>query len=238
MISEVSGPRVIVAFDYSNIEQARRLSRQLDPSLCRIKVGKSMFTRFGPAFVEELQKAGFQIFLDLKYHDIPQQVAGACQAAAELGVWMMSVHVQGGRAMLEAAVEAVAKHSLSHKPLVVGITVLTSLDRGDLQTFGISEELDTLVLRMARLAKEVGLDGVVSSSQEAQELRKQMGKDFTLVTPGIRLETDESADQKRVMTPIAAVAAGVDYLVIGRSITQAKDPLAVLRNINESCGFG
>lgn len=176
---------------------------------------------------------GYRIFLDLKFYDIPQTVAGACRAVAELGVWMMNIHISGGRTMMETVVNALQSITLKEKPLLIGVTILTSLDGSDLKTLGIQEKVPDIVCRMATLAKSAGLDGVVCSAQEAALLRKQFDRNFLLVTPGIRLETDEKGDQKRVMTPRAAIQAGSDYLVIGRPITQSTDPLKALEAIDK-----
>lgn len=225
-------PRVIVALDFANITEARDCVAKLDSTLCRLKVGNILFTHYGPAFVEELMKKGFDIFLDLKFHDIPQTVAGACRSAAELGVWMTNLHMVGGRAMCVAAVDAIA--NFHNKPLLVGVTVLTSMDAVDLANIGWTKALPQRVAEMADLARDTGLDGVVCSSAEVGMLRQQLAADFLLVTPGIRLATYQRGedDQKRVMTPEAAMAAGASYLVIGRPITKALDPLAVLTEIN------
>lgn len=223
---------IIVALDYDDIEPARALVERLDPALCRLKVGKAMFTRFGPGFVRELQQEGFDVFLDLKYHDIPATVAGAVKAAADLGVWMVNVHVQGGREMMKAAVEALKKYPENERPLLIGVTILTSLCDDDLQSIGMQDSIETLVPRYAKIAQECGLDGVVCSAQEAQAIRNVCGDDFILVTPGIRLASDAKGDQKRVVTPEMAISAGSTYLVMGRSITQADDPIAVLSAIS------
>ena len=228
----LSSPRVIVALDYPTIAQARALVSQLDSTLCRLKIGNILFTQYGPAFVEELMKMGFSVFLDLKFHDIPQTVAGACRSAAALGVWMVNVHIQGGHAMLEAACHELAKVSASQKPLLIGVTVLTSLVDSDLQSMGLQETVSTLVPRMAALAQATGLDGVVCSAQEVSALRGQLNKEFVLVTPGIRLHAGDQTDQKRIMSPEAAINAGASYLVVGRPITQADQPLRVLQEIN------
>lgn len=231
-----NNPRIIVALDFPTVELAYQLVRQLNPTLCRLKVANTLFTQAGPQFVEDLMAQGFEVFLDLKYHDIPQQVAGACRAAAELGVWMVNVHVQGGRAMLEAAVEAI--HQFSHpRPLLIGVTVLTSLQDEDLIPLGVNLSIDTLVPRMALMAKQAGLDGVVCSSQEAQILREKIDHSFVLVTPGIRLPDDDVQDQKRILTPRAAIQAGATYLVVGRPITQARHPLEVLEKIQSEIIF-
>ena len=224
------GSRIIVALDFSTVELARDFVRQIDPSLCRLKIGNILFTQSGPQFVEELMRLGFDVFLDLKYHDIPQTVAGACRAAAELGVWMVNVHTQGGKDMLEAACDALVP--FQSKPLLIGVTVLTSLNDHDLKTIGCCYSAKDMVLRMAGLAKVSGIDGVVCSSQEAGLLREHFDADFKLVTPGIRLEGSEKDDQKRILTPNAAIRAGASYLVIGRPITRADNPLLVLHQIS------
>ncbi len=221
---------VIVALDYPCAPDALALARQLSPALCRVKVGKELFTRTGPAVVEELQHMGFEVFLDLKFHDIPNTVAGAVRAAAELGVWMVNVHASGGRRMMEAAVAAIA--AFTQRPILLGVTVLTSMSEQDLRELGYPESMQQRVLRLATLAAQSGLDGVVCSAQEASALREQCGRQFCLVTPGIRLSGDDAADQRRVVTPAMALAMGSDYLVIGRSITAARDPLAALQRVH------
>ena len=189
-------------------------------------MGKELFTCGGPALVEKLHKSGFQIFLDLKFHDIPHTVAQACKAAAGLGVWMINVHTLGGRRMLEAAREAL--DDVAQRPLLIGVTLLTSMDEGDLQEIGIASTVDDQVVRLSGLARQSGLDGVVCSAREARSLRVRYGPDFRLVTPGIRPAGAESQDQRRIMTPAEAVQAGADYLVIGRPVTQSSDPLKTL----------
>lgn len=225
----MNDPRILIALDYSQEQQAIELVAQLDPALCRLKVGKEMFTHFGPVFIDKLQRRGFQVFLDLKYHDIPNTVAAACAAAADLGVWMINVHALGGRRMMLAAAEALAKKS--QPPLLIAVTVLTSMSQEDLSEMGITRSPGELALSLATLAKNAGLDGIVCSAQEAAVMRQRLGKDFLLVTPGIRLADSAQDDQRRIMTPRAAIQAGASYLVIGRPITQAENPVAVLRNI-------
>lgn len=225
---------IIVALDYAGALPALDLAQRLSPSLCRLKVGKELFTSSGPALVEQLHRLGFEVFLDLKFHDIPNTVAGAVRAAADLGVWMVNVHASGGRRMMTAAAEAVAGHA--RKPLLIGVTVLTSMSGQDLQDIGVAESADVHVLRLAALAADCGLDGVVCSALEASALRAARGHDFCLVTPGIRLAGDDSADQRRVVTPKEALAAGSDYLVIGRSITHAADPLVALQQVRRDLG--
>ena len=221
---------VIIALDYPAQEPAVALAERLSPALCRLKIGKELFTRSGPALVEKLQSMGFEIFLDLKFHDIPNTVAGAVRAAGELGVWMVNVHAGGGRRMMEAAVGAL--QGMSDKPLLIGVTVLTSMTGEDLRELGYQETATQRVLRLAELTADSGLDGVVCSALEAGELRQARGDNFCLVTPGIRLVGDSADDQRRVVTPADAVAMGSDYLVIGRSVTGANDPQAALERVH------
>ncbi len=223
-------PRVIIALDLE-LDAALALSARLAPQNCRLKVGKELFTAAGPAVVEKLLKRGFDIFLDLKFHDIPNTVAGACHAAAELGVWMLNVHALGGRAMLDAARESVGSVR-GHRPLLVAVTVLTSMTDDDLRSVGIEGPPAMAAVRLAKLAQACGLDGVVCSAQEAPLIRRECGRQFRLVTPGIRLPENDRDDQQRVTTPAVAIAAGADYLVVGRPVTQAADPVAVLAAIN------
>ncbi len=224
---EPAGPRVIVALDFPRQEPALELARRLSPELCRLKIGKELFTRAGPALVGQLQALGYELFLDLKYHDIPNTVAGAVRAAAELGVWMVNVHASGGRRMMEAAAEALANCASS--PLLIAVTVLTSLSEEDLAELGWHGSLREQVSRLAALAADSGMQGVVCSAAEAPDLRRERGASFRLVTPGIRLPGDDPGDQRRIVSPADALAGGADYLVIGRSITGAADPLAALR---------
>ncbi|EED33757.1 orotidine 5'-phosphate decarboxylase [gamma proteobacterium NOR5-3] len=223
---------VIVALDYAQMTQALALAAALDPKACRLKVGKELFTAAGPVLVERLQSMGFEVFLDLKFHDIPNTVAGALRSAAALGVWMVNVHVSGGRRMLEASVEALT--GVSTPPLLIGVTVLTSMDTQDFGELGYQASLSEQVLRLASLARDCGLQGVVCSAQEASILRKQLGATFALVTPGIRPAGSTRDDQRRVLTPAEAITAGSSYLVVGRPITRAEDPGAALNAINES----
>lgn len=230
MSTDSKGPRVIVALDYASATEALAFAQRLDPKRCRVKVGKELFTVAGPALVEQLVARGFDVFLDLKYHDIPNTVASACKSAAALGVWMMNVHASGGRTMMQAAREALA--GLSPPPKLIAVTVLTSLGAEDLREIGQTEAPQVLVERLAKLAAASGMDGVVCSAQEASLLRRGCGPTFCLVTPGIRLADAAQDDQKRIVTPQVAIADGADYLVIGRPITRAVDPLAVLDRIN------
>ncbi len=227
----MSGPRVIVALDFASAQEALAFAARVTPQSCRLKVGKELFTAAGPALVEKLAQNGFDIFLDLKFHDIPNTVAGACKAAAQLGVWMLNVHALGGRAMLEAARDAVAG-SRGRRPQLIGVTLLTSMSADDMRDVGMEGAPAAAVLRLARLAQSSGLDGVVCSAQEAALLRREGGPEFCLVTPGIRPRQSARDDQQRVMTPAEAIAAGADYLVIGRPVTQAPDPVAALGAIN------
>ena len=224
--------RVIVPLDVPEAAQALQLAARLDPKLCRVKVGKELFTAAGPAVVEHLQQRGFEVFLDLKYHDIPNTVAGACRAAARLGVWMLNVHASGGEAMMRAAREAVA--TVARPPLLIGVTILTSLDDADLRKIGFGGSAEENVVRLARLTRASGLDGVVCSAREARALREATGRDFILVTPGIRLPDSPPDDQARTITPLEAVKMGASYLVVGRPITQAADPPGVLESIRVS----
>lgn len=225
-------PRIIVALDYPTAAAALAMAARLNPAQCRVKVGKELFTAAGPALVERLVGMGYGVFLDLKYHDIPNTVASACRVAAGLGVWMVNVHASGGSAMMRAAREAIA--GLPQRPLLIAVTVLTSLGADDLREIGCTESPEAMVERLAALAESSGMDGVVCSAQEATALRRSRAKEFRLVTPGIRLPDAVADDQKRVLTPQAAVAAGADYLVIGRPITKAEDPLKVLTRISDS----
>lgn len=222
---------IIVALDYPSAPVALEFAQRLSPELCRVKVGKELFTRAGPVVVEDLQQLGFEVFLDLKFHDIPNTVAGAVRAAAELGVWMVNVHAGGGRRMMEAAAEALT--AFTRRPILLGVTVLTSMSDQDLKELGYAETSHQRVTRLAALVASSGLDGVVCSALEAPQLRKQCGEAFCLVTPGIRLAGDAAGDQRRVVTPADALALGSDYLVIGRSITASDDPLAALHRVHE-----
>lgn len=224
--------KVIVALDFSTGQQALELVGKLQPGSCSLKIGKELFTREGPALVRFLTGQGYDVFLDLKYHDIPNTVARACEAAANLGVWMMNVHASGGSRMMRAAAEALDQFE-GRRPLLVGVTVLTSMNRADLDGIGLHAEPEQQVLRLARLAKDSSLDGVVCSPREASLLRAELGPDFLLVTPGVRPSGSSRHDQSRVATPVDAVRDGADYLVIGRPITQAPDPAAALEQINQ-----
>ena len=221
--------KIIVALDFADAAPALALVARLDPALCRLKVGKELFTVAGPELVRVLVARGFEVFLDLKFHDIPNTVAAACRAAAGLGVWMLNVHASGGRRMMTAAQQALA--DMPQRPRLIAVTVLTSMSAEDLTEVGISGAPADQVLRLARLSHACKLDGVVCSAQEAAMLRADLGTDFRLVTPGIRPEGAEVGDQRRVMTPAEALRAGATDLVIGRPITAAADPLAALKQI-------
>jgi orotidine-5'-phosphate decarboxylase len=223
-------PRVIVALDYAEAAGAFSMIERLDPGQCRVKVGKELFTAAGPALVERLAARGFGVFLDLKFHDIPNTVASACRAAAALGVWMLNVHALGGAAMMRAARDALA--SRPKPPQLVAVTVLTSMADADLAQLGLPGGAQEVALRLARLARDCGLDGAVASAREAAMLRRECGPGFRLVTPGIRPAQSAPDDQQRIATPAVAIANGADYLVIGRPITRAPDPLAALQAIN------
>lgn len=221
--------RIVVALDFPDATKARATLAQLDPSLCRVKIGKELFTRCGPALVEEVIGSGFDLFLDLKFHDIPNTVAKAVTAAAEMGVWMVNVHAAGGRDMMIAAKEAI--NVCMHQPLLIAVTVLTSMSQDDLADIGIDVPPLEQVCRLAALAKTCGMDGVVCSAAETQVLRAELGQNFALVTPGIRPQGDAANDQKRIVTPVDAIGSGSTYLVIGRPITQAANPGDKLREI-------
>lgn len=221
---------IIVALDFPEASTALAFARTLAPEQCRLKVGFELFVSSGPGLVSELVDRGFDVFLDLKFHDIPHTVAAACRAAARLGIWMVNVHASGGRVMMTAAREAL--EGAGHRPKLIAVTVLTSMDEQDLIDIGIARPAGNQAVELARLARDCGLDGVVCSAEEARRMRESCGEGFLLVTPGIRPAQAAHDDQKRVMTPKQAVAAGVDYLVIGRPITQAPDPHAVLAAIN------
>jgi orotidine-5'-phosphate decarboxylase len=229
-MADMHKSRVIVALDYPDAASAMQLVARLTPDLCRLKVGKELFTRAGPRLVEDLAAHGFDVFLDLKFHDIPNTVASACQAAADLGVWMVNVHALGGERMLQAAKEGVTR--ATHTPLLIAVTILTSMDESDLAAVGLAGSPLDNVLRLAQLAQQSGMDGVVCSSRETPVLRAQLDPGFRLITPGIRPAGSQADDQRRVMTPVDAINSGSDYLVIGRPVTRADDPVSVLRTIN------
>ena len=221
---------VIVALDFADEKQTLQFVRQLSPELCQIKIGKELFTATGRHLVEQLVNQGFKVFLDLKYHDIPNTVASACKIAAQMGVWMVDMHASGGQRMMEAAAEAVSQ--FQQRPYLIGVTVLTSLTQTDLAQTGVDRSIDEQVMHLTRLSQQSGLDGVVCSAQEAVILRDQIGKEFLLVTPGIRLNSKSEDDQRRIMTPKEALAAGSSYLVMGRPITRSADPVLLLQQIN------
>lgn len=226
----MADPRIIVALDYAEAKPALALTERLAPAMCRVKVGKELFTAEGPQLVEALVNKGFGVFLDLKFHDIPNTTAKACEAAARLGVWMVNVHASGGRAMMETAREALEKSA--SRPLLIAVTILTSMDEAALTEIGMGDGVLGSVTRLATLAQQSGLDGVVCSAQEAPQLRQTLGSDFKLVTPGIRPRDASLDDQSRVVTPAQAITNGSSYLVIGRPITKAPDPLAALHAIH------
>lgn len=221
--------KIIVALDYADATSALNLAAKLDPNMCKLKVGKELFTAAGPTLIEQLVKKQFKVFLDLKFHDIPTTVAKACQAASNLGVWMINVHASGGAAMMQAALEGVNKSN--HQPFLIAVTVLTSMDQSTLTSVGVSQKLDQQVLNLAKLSQQSGLHGVVCSGLEARLLKQNLPNDFLLVTPGIRPSTANLDDQNRVLTPSQALNMGASYLVIGRPITQAADPIVALMAI-------
>ncbi|MCF6354906.1 MAG: orotidine-5'-phosphate decarboxylase [Candidatus Polarisedimenticolaceae bacterium] len=229
MMTMEKPPQIIVALDFPSAEPAFELVAALDPTLCRLKVGKEMFTRFGPSFVEALVLKGFDVFLDLKFHDIPNTVAAACAAAADLGVWMINLHASGGRRMMEGARDRLER--LPQRPLLVAVTILTSLEQEDIAEAGFAGTPAENVVRLARLAECSGMDGIVCSPLEAADVRAAVSPGFLLVTPGVRPGQAALNDQRRIMTPSDALNSGADYLVIGRPITAAPDPLQSLQDI-------
>jgi len=238
----MNAPRVIVALDFASADAALAFAARLEPRACRLKVGKELFTAAGPALIEKLAQRGFDIFLDLKFHDIPNTVAGAVRAASQLGVWMVNVHASGGRPMMDAARRAADESAPTPgaRPLMIAVTVLTSLDAGDLESVGVTASPLDQAVRLAALAQASGLDGVVASPQETAAIRRACGPDFVIVTPGIRGAGAREApdDQRRTLFPAEAIAAGSSYLVIGRPITAAKHPkdaaLRILHEINQN----
>lgn len=226
--------KVIVALDFPNAAAATVLLDQLDPSMCKLKVGKELFTAEGPGFIEKLAGRGFQVFLDLKFHDIPNTVASACAVAADMGVWMMNVHATGGRKMMETAANRLAQKT--ERPLLIAVTILTSLSQQEINEIGYPGTPEENVVRLAELTQSSGLDGIVCSPMEAQSVRRVVNSDFVLVTPGVRPAFAATDDQKRIMTPSDALEAGSNYLVIGRPITAAEDPMKNLGLILEEIG--
>jgi len=222
-------PKIIVALDYADAESAMHLVNQLSPELCRLKVGKELFTSAGPALIGNIQDKGFEVFLDLKFHDIPNTVAKACEAAARIGVWTVNVHALGGRKMMQAAREALEK--FAKPPKLIAVTILTSMDEQDIAEVGLSGSPQDNVISLAALARQSGLDGVVCSPREVVQLRQELGADFLLITPGVRPQGSALDDQKRTMTPKEALRSGANYLVIGRPVTKADVPLEALKGI-------
>jgi orotidine-5'-phosphate decarboxylase len=229
----VTDSPIVVALDYDSRDSALAFVDRIDPRDCRLKVGKEMFTLFGSQLVSDLQQRGFDVFLDLKFHDIPNTTARAVAAAAELGVWMVNVHASGGARMMTAAREALVPFG-NDAPMLIAVTVLTSMEASDLADIGITLSPAEHAERLARLTRDCGLDGVVCSAQEAVRFKSALGADFKLVTPGIRPTGSAAGDQRRIMTPVEAQQAGVDYMVIGRPITQSVDPAATLQAIRQS----
>lgn len=229
----MNDPKIIVALDYPNEQEAMQLIRQLDPTKCRLKVGKELFTASGPNLIDAIHKENFEVFLDLKFHDIPNTVAKACKAASNLGVWMLNVHASGGLEMMQAAKAAVDETTTDS--LLIAVTVLTSMNQATLSRLGVQTPLAEHVVNLASLTKEAGLNGVVCSAQEAAALKAALGKDFCLVTPGIRPANAAKDDQTRIVTPQDAFKLGSHYLVIGRPITKSEDPLKALEAIHSEC---
>ncbi len=225
----MNNAKIIVALDFAEAESALSLAHRLSPQVCRLKVGKELFTAAGPALVDSLTALGFAIFLDLKFHDIPNTVAQACKAAARMGVWMINIHASGGRSMMRTARDALG--DAPDRPLLIAVTVLTSLTDAELAETGVSTSAQEQVSRLAKLTADSGLDGVVCSALEAKRLRQERGEGFLLVTPGIRPSNEAGDDQKRIATPKQAMVDGASYLVVGRPITRAADPLLALQAI-------
>lgn len=237
---QLESPQLIIALDYAEVKHADVLVAQLDPRRVKLKVGKELFTRAGPDFIKQLVSQGFDVFLDLKFHDIPHTVAKACQAAADLGVWMLNVHALGGRHMLAAAQQSLQAWT-DDKPLLVAVTILTSMSIDELNEVGLTGTVSDYVSKLALLAQDCGLDGVVCSAQEAQLVRNLCGPEFCLVSPGIKVADQAGADQRRTSSVTTAINNGVDYIVIGRAVTQAEDPLQVIKQIEldiEQCAAG
>lgn len=224
------GPRIVVAMDFDNADQCLAMAKRLSPQDCRLKVGKELFTACGPKIVEQLMALGFDIFLDLKFHDIPNTTSKAVKAAAQLGVWMVNVHASGGERMMLAAREILEQRA-GRKPLLIAVTVLTSMETRDLSGVGVDRAPEEQVMKLARLTHTCGLDGIVCSAKEAALMRREFGGQFCLVTPGIRLDTSPADDQRRTLTPAAAIAAGSSYLVIGRPIIQSANPIETCKSI-------
>ncbi|MEE9351896.1 MAG: orotidine-5'-phosphate decarboxylase [Thiotrichaceae bacterium] len=223
--------RLIIALDFPEAEQALRFVQNIPPESCRLKVGFELFVAEGPVLVHKLIDLGFDVFLDLKFHDIPNTVASACKVASRLGVWMINVHALGGEKMLTEAASSI--QAVPTPPILIAVTILTSMDSNQLAGIGVKEAPENQVMKLAKMAKDCGLDGVVCSAQEAEKLNNYFGGEFHLVTPGIRPTNSEKGDQSRVMTPGDAIKAGASYLVVGRPITQAVEPLKVIENINQ-----
>ena len=227
--------KLIIALDFPNAQQAFDFVKPLSPNSCKLKVGFELFVAAGADFVKRLVDQGFDVFLDLKFHDIPNTVAAACRRSANLGIWMMNVHASGGKKMLFAAVEALKEQD--DAPLLIAVSVLTSMDDASLLDVGIDQTVQEQVLKLSIMSKACGLDGMVCSAQEAALLRQNLGAEFLLVTPGIRPKGANQGDQSRIMTPELAMMAGSSYLVIGRPVTQANDPLQLIEQINMSLAF-
>lgn len=223
-------PKIIVALDFNDISEIRKFISGISPDECRLKIGKELFTCYGPEVVREVQNAGFEVFLDLKFHDIPNTVYKAIKAAANLGIWMVNVHASGGREMLLAARKAIEESA--NNPLLIAVTILTSLGEEEVKEIGFSRDLTEQTLHLAKLAYDCGIDGVVCSAWEAQAIKDKTSREFLTVTPGIRLSDSKTDDQTRIMTPQMAIKNGADYLVIGRPITQSQNPLQTLHDIN------
>ena len=222
--------KVIVALDFNNSDQALYLANRLDPLQCNLKVGSQLFTSLGPDIIYELRKLGFNIFLDLKFHDIPNTVLSAVEAAIDMEIWMLNVHASGGLEMMKSASQATLNSDSKKRPIIIAVTMLTSLNQEIASQLGV-HDINSQTLKLAKLAKESSLDGVVCSPQEISNIKEELGKDFIVVTPGIRLTKSITDDQKRIASPKEAISLGADFIVIGRPITQSKDPYQSLQDV-------
>ncbi|MFP3014286.1 MAG: orotidine-5'-phosphate decarboxylase [Arsenophonus sp.] len=227
---------IIVALDYNDKIKALSFVDSVNPNDCHLKIGMQMFTLYGTQFIQTLHQRGFQVFLDLKFYDIPNTVAKAVKAAADIGVWMINVHASGGSRMMSAAKEALVEYG-KDAPILIAVTVLTSMDKCSLQQVGINQETSEQVLRLSKLSKECNLDGVVCSAHEASIVKSACGNNFLLITPGIRNNVTDVNDQRRIMTPKEAINVGINYIVIGRPITCSVNPVLSLIKINRSIGW-
>ncbi|QIQ41605.1 MAG: orotidine-5'-phosphate decarboxylase [Buchnera aphidicola (Aphis urticata)] len=225
-------PKIIIALDFNDKKDAMKLVDLLNPDVFYLKIGKEMFTMLGKKFIHELHQLGFNIFLDLKFHDIPNTVFNATKAAADMGIWMLSIHASGGKKMLTSAKKAL--QSFKTRPLLIGVTVLTSFTRTDLKDIGIQIPLQDYILILSKLSSDCGLDGVVCPGKEAEKIKLLCGNKCKIITPGIRCVNDSTFDQNQIITPKQAKKFPIDYIVVGRSITSSKNPIKKLNFIIQS----